>query len=148
MIGIRSEAMVVRGCWIWAVGAMLALSGCRGCGCDDAHDRAPVDGAAIVDTAPDATLAETMGPQAVEKAITEGLRAIAAGDRPTAIARFEAARAADPGRRVPQQRLCGLYRDAGRTADALHACEAWRELETEPDFRDRADAIIRQLSGR
>lgn len=131
----------------WIAGALVALTalaGCRGCGCDD-EPAAAGDASRPVDASVDVSPAQTMGPDAVERSMTEGLRAIAKGDRRTAIARFEAAAQADPGRRVPQQRLCGLYRDAGRTGDALRACSAWRELEPEPDFRARADAIIEAL---
>ncbi len=133
-----------RGAWILGI-ALFALAGCRGCGCEAPAPAIEADDAA---QAPDLALAQQMGPDAVERAITEGLRAVARRDTATAIARFEAAAAADPGRRVPHQRLCGLYRQADRTADALRACRAWRELETEPDFQSRADAIIEELRGR
>lgn len=129
-----------------ALGALLALGGCRGCGCEapeTASDPGGVD--AITPTALDP--AQSMGPDEVERAITEGLRAVAARDPKTAIARFEAAAAADPARRVPHQRLCGLYRQAERIDDALRACRAWRALEAEPDFQRRADAIIEALAG-
>lgn len=137
-----ARSRLMRG--VVGVGVLLgALAGCRGCGCEGPESA--LDAAAVDLHVPDASLAQTMGPDAVERAITEGLRAVARRDSLTAIARFEAAASADPGRRVPHQRLCGLYRQDGRTADALRACRAWRELETEPDFAARADAIITEL---
>lgn len=128
---------------------LLAATGCRSCGCDEPPPAATPDAMAAAPAPEDPpTAAETMGPDAVQRTITEGLRAVARGDESRAIERFEAAAAADPGRRVPHQRLCGLYHGAKRWADARRACRAWRDLETEPDFRARADALLDELEGR
>lgn len=134
---------------VFLAALLLTATGCRSCGCDEPPPASTPD-ASAASAAPEdpSPVAEIMGPDAVQRTITEGLRAVARGDEALAIERFEAAAAADPGRRVPHQRLCGLYHGAERWADAKRACRAWRDLETEPDFRARADALLEELEGR
>lgn len=137
----------------WARAALLAglvgaAGGCRG-GCDG-PPKAPAAADATAQIAPDAapTAAQTMGPDEVDRALKDGLRAVVARDHTKAIELFEAAAAADPGRREPHQRLCSLYRSAERWADARGACRAWRELETKPEFRARIDEVLAEMEGR
>lgn len=135
--------------WRWIVLTLtLAGAGCRGCGCDEtaAPDAGGAAESEAVEAAPEVPAAP-LGADEVEQAIEDGLRAVAARDFEVAIARFEAAAASDPMRRVPHQRLCGLYRQAQRTADALRSCRAWHALESEPDFKARAAEVVAELEG-
>lgn len=69
----------------------------------------------------------------------------AEGDDVGAIRALEMLQRGRPAAKAPKQMLCSLYREVGRSAEALRACRWWAERETNRIYRDRAQSKAAEL---
>jgi len=83
--------------------------------------------------------------QAYREILDSGQRALVAGNRVEAAARFEAALSLAPEDSVPHQRLCIIYRVERRFDEALSECQAWLQLETSPRYQSAIRGLIEKL---